>query len=469
MIKPFLDDQFLLHNKSAEILYHGYVKELPILDYHNHLSPKEVAQDINFSSISEAWLKGDHYKWRAMRANGVGERYITGNASDQEKFQQWAATVPYTMRNPLYHWTHLELQRYFNINSLLDSHSAREIYSTTSEALKTPDFSVQAMLKKMKVNLICTTDDPTDNLDYHTSAMQIKGGIKMYPTFRPDKFVIIDHPEFLSQLDKLEQITNSSISNFDELIEALSKRIDFFDSLGCKLADHGMNQLFTFKLEKIDLDKIFNKRKNQQILSKTEIQEFQMHTLYELAKLYFSKNWSMQFHLGAIRNNNTRLMSKIGADVGADSIGDYPQAIGLSFFLNQLDKESKLCKTILYNLNPRDNELFATMAGNFQDGNAKGKIQWGSAWWFLDQKDGMEKQINTLSNMGLLSGFIGMLTDSRSFLSFPRHEYFRRILCNLIGKDIHNGVLPNDIDWLGKIVQNICYYNAKQYFGFQLD
>ena len=469
MIKPFLDDNFLLQNRTAEILYHDYAKDLPILDYHNHLPPNEVAQDINFQSITEAWLKEDHYKWRAMRANGIGEEYITGTASDKETFHQWAATVPYTIRNPLYHWTHLELQRYFDIKRLLDSDSADSIYNETSEALQTADFSVQNLLKKMKVEVICTTDDPTDDLAYHQSARQIEDGIKMLPTFRPDKFAVINHPDFLSYLEKLEDITTTSISNFDALIEALAEQIEFFDNQGCQLADHGMSQLFAVDFEGIDFDKILTRRKDQKALSESEVQAFQMQILYELAKLYHDKNWTIQLHLGAIRNNNRRLMSLVGADVGADSIGDYPQAQGLSQFLNRLDKESKLTKTILYNLNPRDNELFATMAGNFQEGSSKGKIQWGSAWWFLDQKDGMEKQINTLSNMGLLSRFIGMLTDSRSFLSFPRHEYFRRILCNLLGEDIHKGILPNDTQWLGKMVQDICYYNAKQYFDFQPD
>ncbi|MCL4147553.1 UNVERIFIED_CONTAM: hypothetical protein GTU68_062504, partial [Idotea baltica] len=446
------------------MLYHDFAKGLPILDYHNHLPPDEVAQDINFTSITEAWLKGDHYKWRAMRANEVDEQYITGATTDKDKFQKWAATVPYTIRNPLFHWTHLELQRYFNISTLLDNDSALKIYEQTSEALQSPDFSVQSLLKKMNVQLICTTDDPTDDLLSHQSAARNQNGVMMLPSFRPDKFAVISHPDFLVYLEKLEKITHKSISSFDQLIEALEMRIDFFASHGCQLADHGMSQLFPFNFKGLDLDQILNKRKDQKELSDQEIQAFQMFILYELAKIYHRKNWTMQFHLGALRNNNSRLLREIGADVGADSIGDFPQAVGLSSFLNRLDQESKLAKTIIYNLNPSDNEIFASMAGNFQDGHSPGKVQWGSAWWFLDQKDGMEKQINTLSNMGLLSRFIGMLTDSRSFLSFPRHEYFRRILCNLIGQDVHNGILPNDIKWLGKIVQDICYYNAKQYF-----
>ena len=467
MIKPFLDDNFLLQNPTAEILYHEYAKDLPILDYHNHLLPQQVAEDINFTSITEAWLAGDHYKWRAMRANGIQEKYITGSATSKEKFKQWATTVPYTMRNPLYHWTHLELQRYFNIDSLLDRNSADTIYRQTSEALQTPDYSVQHLLKKMKVELICTTDDPTDDLHFHSRATEIDGGISMLPTFRPDKFAMINHSEYVTYLETLEDVTNTTIHNFDDLIAALSLRIDYFDKHGCQLADHGMSQLYPYDYGGIDLNNILTKKKQQETISKSEVEAFQMQVLYELAKLYHAKDWTMQFHLGALRNNNTRLMAQIGADVGADSIGDYPQALGLSQFLNRLDQESTLAKTILYNLNPKDNEVFATMAGNFQDGNTKGKIQWGSAWWFLDQKDGMEKQINALSNMGLLSRFIGMLTDSRSFLSFPRHEYFRRILCNLLGRDIHNGDLPNDTKFIGKMVQDICYNNAKEYFNFR--
>jgi len=401
-----------------------------------------------------------------MRANGINEKYITGKTSDRDKFLKWAETVPYTMRNPLYHWTHLELQRYFDIQKLLDAKSANEIYQQTNAALNSPDFSVKKLLQKMKVEVVCTTDHPTDSLEFHQKEFNSASNLKMLPTFRPDKFIVIDNPDFLSFLEKLENIIGTNISTFSDLISALETRIDFFDSLGCQLADHGLSQLFAVDFTENNLDKILQKRKSSQKIKRKEVKTFQMGVLYEIAKIYHKKNWIMQFHLGAIRNNNSRLLNLIGADVGADSIGDYAQAKGLSVFLNRLDTEGKLAKTILYNLNPRDNELFATMMGNFNDGSSAGKIQWGSAWWFLDQKDGMEKQINTLSNMGLLSRFIGMLTDSRSFLSFPRHEYFRRILCNLIGKDVENGALPNDINWLGKTVKDICYRNAKQYFNF---
>ena len=466
MIKPFLDKNFLLQNSIAEQLYHNHAKDLPIIDYHNHLPPEEIATDKTFDSITEVWLKGDHYKWRAMRANGIDEKFITGKATDKEKFLKWANTVPYTMRNPLYHWTHLELQRYFGIKELLSEKTGEKIFESTTATLQTANFSVKGLLKKMKVEVVCTTDHPTDSLEFHQKQRIEKDELKMLPTFRPDKFLIVDNPEFLIFLEKLEKIIGSPISTFDNLMAALEDRISFFDSLGCQLADHGLSQLFAVNLNGKNLDQILQKRKKNQPIEIQESAIFQMTMLHELGKIYHKKNWTMQLHLGAIRNNNCRLLGLVGADVGADSIGDYKQAAGLSAFLNRLDAEGKLTKTILYNLNPRDNELFATMMGNFNDGSAPGKIQWGSAWWFLDQKDGMEKQINTLSNMGLLSRFIGMLTDSRSFLSFPRHEYFRRILCNLIAKDVQNGELPNDLTWLGEMVENISYKNAKNYFKF---
>ena len=466
MIKPFLGDNFLLENSTAERLYHEYAKSQPIIDYHNHLPPDEIANNKKFSNITEVWLKGDHYKWRAMRANGIEENYITGNASDKEKFFQWAATVPYTMRNPLFHWTHLELQRYFGISDILSPKTAHKIFDKTNAALSLADYSTLGLLQKMKVEVVCTTDHPTDSLEFHKKHSKANADLKMLPTFRPDKLVVIDNADFLPFLEKLEEIIETPIATFEDLMLALENRIEFFEAHGCQLADHGLSQLFEVDGGDISLDAILQKRKKNIPLKSQEIQAFQMECLHQLAKFYHQKNWTMQFHLGPIRNNNSRLLKSVGADVGCDSIGDFEQARGLSFFLNRLDKTGQLTKTILYNLNPRDNELFATMMGNFNDGTIAGKIQWGSAWWFLDQKDGMEKQLNTLSNMGLLSRFIGMLTDSRSFLSFPRHEYFRRILCNLIGQDVHNGELPNDIAWLGEMVENICYRNAKRYFDF---
>jgi glucuronate isomerase len=462
----FISDNFLLQSEEASRLYHDYAAGLPIIDYHNHLSPQQIAEDINFTNITEAWLYGDHYKWRAMRANGISEHYITGDSSDVEKFGMWAETVPMTMRNPLFHWTHLELKRYFGIDALLTGNTAQDIYKKSSDLLNQKDFSTNALLLKMKVQVVCTTDHPTDDLAYHKQHKEKNSELHMLPTFRPDKFLIINGPEFVSYLEALEERTSQEIQTFDDLVFALAQRIEDFDKLGCRLSDHGLEQLFNTVGTSSELTSMLIARRKNVEIGEAEARKFQMSLLIELAKIYHTKNWTMQLHLGPIRNNNTRLMRQVGADVGADSIGDFEQSRGLSYFLDHLNNEDKLTKTILYNLNPRDNEVFATMAGNFNDDTIAGKVQWGSAWWFLDQKDGIEKQLNALSNMGLISRFIGMLTDSRSFLSFPRHEYFRRILCNLIGQDIVNGELPNDIDWLGKMVENICYYNARDYFKF---
>ena len=466
MSKNFIHDNFLLQSDTAERLYHDYAKDLPIIDYHNHLPPDQIANDYSFASITEVWLKGDHYKWRAMRANGIDESYITGAKSDKDKFVKWAATVPYTMRNPLYHWTHLELKRYFGIDELLSAKNAEKIFEITNEALQQKTHSVNGLLSQMRVEVVCTTDHPTDSLEYHKQEIESPRSTKMLPTFRPDKFLVIDGPDFIPFLTKLEEIVGSNINSFDELVSALSDRIDYFHSLGCQLSDHGLSQLYDVEISGKNYDTILRKKKDNKLIEEEDVQAFQMALLHELALIYHKKGWTMQLHLGAIRNNSNRLMNSIGADVGADSIGDYEQSRGLSAFLNRLDEQETLAKTILYNLNPRDNEVFATMMGNFNDGSMPGKIQWGSAWWFLDQKDGMEKQINTLSNMGLLSRFVGMLTDSRSFLSFPRHEYFRRILCNLIGDDVASGELPEDLPWLGHLVEQICYKNAKEYFKF---
>ncbi len=467
MVKAnFIHNDFLLTSSAAKQLFHEFAKDLPIIDYHNHLPPEQVAKNHTFSTISEVWLKGDHYKWRAMRANGINESYITGDKSDEKKFLKWAETVPYTMRNPLYHWTHLELKRYFDIDVLLKPSTASQVYCQTNELLQEPVFQVKGLLQKMNVEVICTTDHPTDLLSYHKQELDSSSDLKMLPTFRPDKFLAINSPDFLIYLEKLEEIVSTDISSFSDLVAALKNRIDYFDSMGCQLSDHGLAQLYNINLSNRNFDAMILSRRENKSLSIDDSNAFQMALLFELAEVYFEKDWKMQLHLGAIRNNSDRLLKSVGNDVGADSIGDFEQAQGLSFFLNQLDSKNRLTKTIIYNLNPRDNEVFATMIGNFNDGNIAGKIQWGSAWWFLDQKDGMVKQINTLSNMGLLSRFIGMLTDSRSFLSFPRHEYFRRILCNLIGNDIEKGELPNDIPWLGHLVENICYKNAKDYFNF---
>ncbi|MEM8886857.1 MAG: glucuronate isomerase [Bacteroidota bacterium] len=465
-IKPFLDENFLLENSTAEILYHEYARIQPIIDYHNHLPPREILENKSFENLTEVWLKGDHYKWRAMRANGISEDYITGEKSDREKFRKWAETVPYTMRNPLDHWTHLELKRYFGINTLLNKETADEIYDQANELLQKDTFSSRGLLEGMNVSLLCSTDDPVDELKEHKALKEEDWKIRLLPGFRPDKFILIQEDSFSDMLKKLEASTGDTIETFEGLLSALEKRMDYFHKWGCRLSDHGLEQLYAEDFSEKEVNKIFQNRIAGKALSCLDARKYQSAMLYHLAILYHKKGWTMQFHLGAIRNNNKRLMRKLGSDVGADSIGDFEQARSLSKFMNRLDTEEKLSQTILYNLNPGDNEVFATMAGNYNDGSVPGKIQWGSAWWFLDQKDGMEKQIDALSNMGILSRFIGMLTDSRSFLSFPRHEYFRRILCNLIGKDVHKGELPRDIPWLGKMVADICYGNAKRYFDF---
>ncbi|RXP51966.1 glucuronate isomerase [Lutibacter sp. HS1-25] len=464
--QPFINDNFLLENNTAQKLYHDFVADLPIIDYHNHLCPKQVADNKIFNTITDCWLGGDHYKWRAMRANAIPEKYITGNSTDQEKFSKWAETVPYTMCNPLYHWTHLELKRYFGIDNLLNPASGSIIYNSANEQLNTSNFSTQGLIKKMNVEVICTTDDPADSLAFHQKVFNESHTFKMLPTFRPDNYMAIQHPDFIKRLEKLGAISNINIDKFDDLLAALESRIAFFDALGGKLSDHGLSQLHAVDFTASELNAILDKRFSENEISTIEAQKFQSAVLFHLAKMYHKKGWTMQLHLGPIRNNNTRLVNLIGNDAGCDSIDDLEQAAGLSHFLNKLEVEESLPKTILYNLNPKDNEVFATMAGNFQDSSIASKIQWGSGWWFLDQKDGIEKQLNTLSNMGLISRFVGMLTDSRSFLSFPRHEYFRRILCNVIGTQIEKGELPNDMQWIGNMVANISYHNAKEYFKF---
>jgi glucuronate isomerase len=464
----FLTDDFLLQTDFAKTLYHNYAKSLPIIDYHNHLSPQDIAEDKQFDNITEVWLAGDHYKWRAMRAYGINEKYITGDASDKDKFLKWAEVVPFTIRNPLYHWTHLELKNYFGITELLSPETAEAIWDKTGALLKQKSHSANGLLKLMHVESLCTTDDPIDNLEHHISIQKDESRVPTFPTFRPDKaFAVEDINTYNIYLKELENVTDKDILSYIDLVEALQIRVDFFHSIGGRLADHGLEQLYHFETSVFDIELLFKKIKNKESLSVEEVQFFKADTMIHLGKMYHAKGWTQQLHLGAIRNNNKRLLSDLGPDTGFDSIGDFSQARALSGFLNTLDSTNQLAKTIVYNLNPSDNEVFATMVGNFNDGTIKGKVQFGSAWWFLDQKDGMEKQINTLSNQGLLSCFVGMLTDSRSFLSFPRHEYFRRILCNLIGNDVANGELPNDEKHLGKIVSDICYYNAKNYFDFK--
>ena len=469
-MKAFLDDNFLLQTSTAERLYHEYAKDQPIIDYHCHLSPADIANNRQFENLTTIWLAGDHYKWRAMRTNGISERYCTGDAEDYEKFEKWAETVPYTVRNPLYHWTHMELKRPFGISRILKAESAREIYDACTEMLQQPEFSTQGILKQMKVEVVCTTDDPTDSLEHHQAFAASGHPIKMLPAFRPDKALGVHDPHsFNVYMDKLASRTGSNIDHYIDLLNALQQRVDFFHDLGCRLSDHGLERLYSVPYSDSDVNRIFHKVRLGHSLNREEIEQFRSSLLIHLGEMYHAQGWTQQFHLGALRNNSSRMVRILGPDTGFDSIGDFEQARPLANYLDRLDNKNRLAKTILYNLNPADNELMATMIGNFNDGSVPGKIQWGSGWWFLDQKDGMEKQLNALSNMGLLSRFVGMLTDSRSFLSYPRHEYFRRILCNLFGNDVENGELPNDIEWLGEIVGRICYGNAQEYFGFGQD
>lgn len=463
--RSFVGDDFLLDNQYAQQLYHDYARELPIIDYHNHLPPEQIARNHRFDNISQVWLSGDHYKWRAMRANGVNEQYITGSASDWEKFLAWAKTVPYTLRNPLYHWNQLELQRYFGVEDRLNEENAEAIYQHCNELLQQPSHHVHGLLSQMKVETLCTTDDPTDDLAWHQK-LQDHPELRVLPAFRPDKAILIGKSGFVDYLHQLASVADQAINDWDGLLSALEQRMDFFQSLGCRISDHGLEYVPKAGVDADVAAKVLAKRLVGKAISSQEADTYQVTLLHHLGTRYHQRGWVMQLHLGALRDNNRRLLDQLGPDTGFDSIGDFEQARGLSRLLNQLDSTDQLPKTILYNLNPRDNEVFATMAGNFNDGSTPGKMQYGSAWWFLDQLDGMEKQLNTLSQMGLLSRFIGMLTDSRSFLSFPRHEYFRRLLCQLLGDDIQKGRLPADLPWIGKVVQDICYYNAKRYFEF---
>jgi glucuronate isomerase len=466
-MKKFLDTNFLLQTGTAQTLYHEFAKAMPIIDYHNHLPPEQIANDINFKNLTQVWLYGDHYKWRAMRANGINEKYCTGDAADIDKFQQWAATVPYTLRNPLYHWTHLELQRYFNIDKILNADSANQIYEEATALLQEKEYSVWGLLTKMNVKTLCTTDDPVDTLEHHKKIAGSACPIKVLPAFRPDRAMHVDDAVVFNEyVNKIEAASGISVSNYQDYVKALKSRHDFFAEMGASVSDHGLEQVYAEDYTDIEINTIFDKIRGGKNLDYSENLKFKSAILVQLAHWDCEKGWVQQFHLGALRNNNQRMLLQLGPDTGWDSMGDFSQAKTLSKFLNKLDTTDQLAKTILYNLNPADNELMATMIGNYNDGSVAGKVQYGSSWWFLDQKDGMIKQMNALSNMGLLSRFVGMLTDSRSFLSFPRHEYFRRLLCNLFGEEIENGELPADISWTGKVIQDICYNNAKAYFGF---
>ncbi|GHT51767.1 uronate isomerase [Bacteroidia bacterium] len=473
-MKTFINDNFVLQTETAQQLYHEHAKQQPIIDYHCHLDPKMIANDRRFDNLGQIWLEGDHYKWRAMRTNGVDERYITGkDTSDWEKFEKWAETLPYTLRNPLYHWTHLELKTAFGVDKILKPETAREIYAECTALLQTPEYSACGLMKRYNVEVVCTTDDPIDSLEHHLAIHRRDGACPVFttqvlPTWRPDKAMAVENPtDFRKYIDQLAAVSGVDIHQFDDLLQALQVRHDFFAAAGCKLSDHGLGEFYAEDYTASEIETIFTKVLDGTLLNGEEVKKFKSCMLFEFAKMDNEKGWTQQFHYGALRNNNTRMFKQIGADTGYDSIGDWNTAEAMSKLLNRLASENKLAKTILYNLNPRDNTMLATMIGNFQEGPVAGKIQFGSGWWFLDQKSGIEDQLNALSSVGLLSRFVGMLTDSRSFLSYPRHEYFRRILCNLIGNDVEQGLLPaSELPFLGKMVEDISYYNAKRYFGF---
>lgn len=464
-MKDFIHDDFLLATPAARRLYHEFAAPEPILDYHNHLPPGDIAGDRQFADLTAIWLEGDHYKWRAMRANGVDERLITGDAEPFEKFKAWAATVPYTLRNPLYHWTHLELKRYFGIDELLNADSAERIWHRANEQLANPEMTTRGILKKFRVTALCTTDDPTDDLAPHRQvASDPEKGTQVFPAFRPDKGLAVHQPAaWNAWVDKLGVAVDFHIDSLTDLLDALDQRIEFFHAQGCRLSDHGLDHCFGAPCTPRQAKNVFRDARQGEAASGKGRRRFASFLLDHLGRRYAEKGWTMQLHLGALRNNNTRLLGRLGPDTGFDSIGDFPQAATLSAFLDGLDRDDRLPRTILYNVNPADHYVLATMAGNFQDGTIPGKVQWGSGWWFLDQKEGMEWQLNALSNIGLLSRFVGMVTDSRSFMSFPRHEYFRRTLCGLIGRDVASGELPDDDALLGPLVRRICHSNAREY------
>ncbi|MGA9117037.1 MAG: glucuronate isomerase [Bacteroidota bacterium] len=469
MKTPFIHEDFLLDTAWAKDLFHGFARDLPIFDYHCHVPPAEIAENRRFPNLTQIWLNGDHYKWRAMRTCGVEERFITGGASDWEKFQKWAETVPRTLRNPLYHWTHMELRRPFGITDrLLDPSTARGIWAECNAKLATPEFSVRGIQVQMKVETVCTTDDPVDSLEYHKLlAADASFPVAVYPAFRPDRAMAVEDPAAFAQyVEKLAAAADMEIGAFPRFLEALAKRHAFFHRMGCRLSDHGLETIYAADYTEADLSQAFEVLMRREPLNPDQALKFKSAMLYELARLDAASGWVQQFHLGALRNNNTRMLRALGPDTGYDSIGDFELARPLARFLNRLDTDDRLAKTILYNLNPRDNELFATMIGNFQDGSIAGKLQYGSAWWFLDQLDGMTRQLEALSTMGLLSQFVGMVTDSRSFLSYPRHEYFRRHLCSILGRDVERGLIPPERDLLGGMVRDICYFNAKRFLDF---
>jgi len=465
----FIHDDFLLTSKTARRLYHGYAEAEPILDYHSHLAASDIAADRRFKDLFEIWLEGDHYKWRAMRANGIEERFCTGEAPPFEKFLAWARTVPFALRNPLYHWTHLELKRYFNIGELLDEASAKEVWDRANKLLQTTDLTARGILRKFRVLAVCTNDDPCDDLRHHRAIAGSEKSFCVFPTFRPDKAFGVETPEeFLPWLGQLEAASNIAISSFNDFLDALKQRHDYFHSQGGRLSDHGLKYCCNAPCTEREAAAVFASARAGVAATREEAESFASYLLVYLGRLDAEKGWTKQLHLGALRNVNTRRARELGADKGYDGIGDWSQAEALCSFLDKLDQEHALPKTIIYNINPADNYAMATAIGSFQEGPIAGKIQFGSGWWFLDQKEGIEWQLNALSNTGLLSRFIGMLTDSRSFMSFPRHEYFRRVFCNLLGREVENGELPNEEKLLGTLVQNVCFRNAERYLGFVL-
>lgn len=470
-METFITENFLLQNETGRRLYHDYAAELPILDYHCHLPPAEIAQNKPFENLTAIWLAGDHYKWRAMRFFGIPEKYITGDARDEEKFLQWARVTPYTLRNPLYHWTHMELDNPFGIRELLNEQNAGEIYARANQLLQQPEFSPRRLLEHFNVQVVGTTDDPLSDLHDHRCIAGDAFPVRVLPTFRPDKALNVSGGKaYTEYLQQLSLVAGINIKDTDTLIEALSSRVDYFDAQGARAADHGFAALPSRFEWNSGYEQSFQRvlsGKSDSDLSAWQ-ENFQGYILQELCKMYHAKGWVQQFHLGAMRNNNSRMMQQLGPDTGFDSISDRPQAEKMAEFFDRLNATGQLAKTVIYNLHPAENEIFATMMGNFSEAGIKGKMQLGSAWWFLDQKEGIESQLNAFSNMGLISCFIGMITDSRSFLSYPRHDYFRRVLCNLLGKDVEEGLLPGDISWLGKVVRDICYFNAKEYFSFTL-
>jgi len=470
MASQFLTEDFLLQTKTARRLYHDHAAKMPIYDYHCHLPAHQIASDHQFENLTQAWLYGDHYKWRAMRTNGISEEFVTGAASDSEKFEKWAATVPYCLGNPLYHWTHLELKNPFGIGgTLLNPQTAREIYHTCSEMLRSAEFSVRNIMRKMNVKLVCTTEGPLDSLEYHEKIRKDNFEISVHTAWRPDQAMAVeDLQAFNAFVDKLEELCDLDVNDFHNYIAALRNRHDYFHEHGCRLSDHGLATAYAEDYTRSQIEQIFTRMRAGNEPTEHERLQFKSAMMVEFGLMDAERGWVQQLHLGALRNNATRLFKTLGPDIGCDSMNDLPVAQALSKFLDRLDIQGRLPKTILYNLNPRDNALLATMIGNFQDGSTPGKMQYGSGWWFLDQKDGMEQQMRILANMGLLSRFVGMLTDSRSFLSYPRHEYFRRTLCNLLGNDVEAGLLPNDLDLLGKMVEDISYNNARDYFPMAL-